>query len=342
MAETSGITTYWNANRYEGRLWTAAQVPGQNGTGTPFLTLMGGLNASNMRIVPDFDFAMTNEYTHPTAAQPSISETASQTAPAAVSPIDSQQRNACGIYQKTVNATYKAMSTRARLATGIVQDSVGYWAPEGDPRQAEIDRNKAFQLINIARDYSFTCLNGTFQQSTDADTASKAGGVISAVSTNAIAAGGAELSDALLQELFEDMSTNTSNQAFNAMPVMFVTAKQKQNISTIFGNAPTSWNIGGMNIETIITDFGPVGVIVEPMVNASGASTDTILFASMAACKPVFNPVVTEAGNEGLLVYEDLAKTGAAYKGQFVGHLGLDYSHEKMHGKITGLAQTRI
>ena len=342
MANVTGITTYWNSPRYEGRLWTAAAVPGQNGTGTPFLTLMGGLNAANMRVVPDFDFAMTNEYTFPTPAQPEISETDVQTAPSAKSPIDSQSRNACGIYQEAVNVTYKKLSTMGRIATDVVEGGVGYWAPEGTPIQDVISRNKAYVLTKIARDYNYTCLNGVYQQSTAISVASKAGGIVSAISTNAIDAGGAELSESLMQELFGTISDNTSNQAFGAMPVLFVTSKQKQNISTIYGNQPTSWEIGGINIDTIITDFGPVGVIVEPMINASGAGTDIILFASLSACKPVFNPVFTDKGNAGLLLYEDLAKTGAAYQGQFVGHMGLDYSHEKMHGKITGLAQSRI
>jgi hypothetical protein len=342
MANVSGTATYWNSLRYEGRLWTAASVPGQNGTGTPFLTLMGGLNADNMRVVPDFDFAMVNEYTFPTAAQPDITENASGSAPTAVSPIDSQARNACGIYQESVNVTYKKLSTEARMATGIVEDGVGYWASEGDPIQDAISRNKAYVMTKLARDYNYTSLNGAFAQSTDSDTASKSRGVITAVTTNAVAASGAELSEALLQEVFGNLSDSTSNQAFNAMPIMFVPSKQKQNISKIYGNQPESWNIGGVDIQLIYTDFGPIGVIVEPMVNVSDASTDTILIASMAACKPVFNEVVTDQGNAGLLVYEDLAKTGAAYKGQFVGHMGLDYSHEKMHAKLTGLAQTRI
>lgn len=340
MAQVSGTTTYWNSPRYDGMLWTAAQVPGQ-GTQTSFITMMGGLNAANMRVVQDFDFAMSNEYDFPAVSQPAITETASLTAPTAVSPIDSQQRNTVQIYQEAVAVSYKKNSTMGRLATGIVQDSVGYWAPEGNSVEDLIARRKAYILQKIARDYNYTCLNGTFAQSTSSAVAAKTRGVITAASTNAIAAGGAELDEAMLQELFADMAENTASQAFSATPILFVPTKQKQNISKIYGNQPEAWNIGGMNIDTIMTDFGLVGVVYEPMVQAPTATTDTIAFVSMSACRPVFVPVMTETVG-GLLVYEDLAKTGASINGQFYGQMGIDYGHEKMHGKITGLSQTNI
>lgn len=341
MAQVNGITNYWNSPHYEGELWTANSVPGK-GTGTPFLTLMGGLNAANMRVVPDFDFAMVNEYDFPNPEQPNISESASYTAPNATSPIYTQQRNAVGIYQEAVNVSYKKLSTEARLATDIVHDGVGYIAPEGTPAQRLIAERKSYILQKIARDYNYACLNGVYQMSTGTGTASRSGGVISGASTNAIVAGGAELSEKILQQLFRSMAETTNNLAFQNTPLLFVPATQKQNISKIFGNQPNAWTIGGLNVEVILTDFGEVGVVYEPMVNAPNATDDTILFASMDACRPVFNKVVTENGEQGLLLYEELAKTGASMKGQFIGHMGLDYAHEKMHGKITGLKRSSL
>lgn len=341
MARVTGATTYWNSPRYEGMLWTADSEPGR-GTGTPFLTLLGGLNGANMRIVPDFDYSMSAEYDYAAPAQPDITETASLTAPSATSPILSQNRNAINRFQEAVNVSYKKLSTMGRLATGIVQSSVGYWAPEGDPVQNAIAERKAYILKKIARDANYTFMNGTFQQSTSSAVSSKTRGVITACSTNATAAGSVELSEALLQALFADVAENSSGQAFMQYPVLFVPSIQKQNISKIFGNQPDSWEIGGMNIQTIFTDFGPVGVVHESMVQASTATTDTIALIAMGACRPVFNPVYNENGDNGLVLYEDLAKTGAAYTGQFLAHMGIDYSNEALHGKITGLAQSRI
>lgn len=341
MAQVSGVTTYHNSPKYEGLLWTADAEPGR-GTGTPFLTLMGGLNSANMRVVPDFDYAMSAEYDYAAPAQPNIDETGAITAPDASSPVLSQARNALNIYQEAVNVTYKKLSTMSRLATDITINNVGYWATEGDPVQNAIAERKAYILKKIARDANYTFMNGAYQQSTDSTTPSKTRGVITACSANAIAANGAELSEALLQELFKNVAENSSNQAFQQFPVLFVPALQKQNISKIFGNQPDAWEIGGMNIQTIMTDFGQVGVVYEPMVQASNATTDTVALIAMGACRPVFNPVTTENGSAGLFLYEDLAKTGASYKGQFLAHMGIDYANEKLHGKITGLAQSRI
>jgi hypothetical protein len=340
MPQVTGTSTYWNSPNYEGMLFTAQQIPGQ-GAMSSFLTVMGGLNAENMRVVSDFDFAMANEYDFPAPAQPAIDENASLTAPSAVSPIDSQTRNTVQIYQEAVSVSYKKYSTQSRLATDIVVGTTGYWAPEGTPLEDAIARRKVYILNKIARDFNYTCLNGTYQMSTASDVAAKTRGIKEAVVTNAIDASGAELSEALLQELFASVAENSAKQAFSAVPILIVPTVQKQNITKIYGNQPDSWNIGGINVETIMTDFGLVGLLYDPMVNASADTTDSIVLASMAACKPVFCPVATEKQG-GLLIYEELSKTGASINGQFYGQMGLDYSHEKMHGKITGISRTRI
>jgi hypothetical protein len=342
MAQITGATTYHNSPRYEGLIWTADAEPGR-GTGTPFLTLMGGLNSSNMRVVPDWDYAMTAVYDYPTAAQPDVDENTAQNAPNAISPVFSQVRNAVNMYHEAVNVTYKKLSTMDRLATDIViGGAVGYWAPEGDPVQDAIQERKTYILRMIARNFNVSCLRGAYQQSTDSDTASKTRGVVTAVTTNAVAANGAELTESMLQEVFADVALNSNGQGFMQVPILFAPTLQKQNITKIYGKQPESWDIGGMNITIIMTDFGEVGVVYEPMVQASNAATDTIAFVAMNACRPVFNPVITESGNAGLFLYEDLAKTGAGYKGQFVAHMGIDYANEKLHGKITGIAQSRI
>ena len=90
-----------------------------------------------------------------------------------------------------------------------------------------------------------------------------------------------------------------------------------------------SRNIGGMNIDTLVTDFGNVGVITN-VAMPSG----TILFYNPSVCRPVEQPVP----NKGNFFYESLAKTGAAERGQLYGQIGLDYGPEWFHGVIKGLA----
>jgi hypothetical protein len=341
MAQVSGVSTYWNSPQYEGLLWTADAIEGR-GNGLPFLGILGGLANGNYRIVDDFDYSMSAEFDFAVPSQPDIDETDALTAIAATSPVLSQAINSVGIVQESVNISYKKMSTMARIATQVVTGGVGYWAKEGTPVENAIKARKLYILRKIARDYNYTCMCGTYQRSTDTTTSGKTRGVVTAVSTSATAAGSVELSELLMQTLFSDCAENSNNQTFQNMPILFVPAIQKDNLSKIYGNQPESWNIGGVDIQLINTSFGRVGVVYEPMVQIDTASTDTIALLAMDAIRPVFCPVVNESGDNGLMLYEDLSKVGAGYQGMYNAQMGIDYANEKMHGKITGLTQTRI
>ena len=54
-------------------------------------------------------------------------------------------------------------------------------------------------------------------------------------------------------------------------PVVFVNAFQKQKISDIYGYAPESRNVGGLNIQQIETDFAQLGIVWAPRM-----PTDTL------------------------------------------------------------------
>jgi hypothetical protein len=263
-------------------------------------------------------------------AQPAISETASLTAPSAVSPVLAQKRNAAQIYQEAVDISYKKLSTTERRASDVVHSSVGYWAQESMNNQNDLkNKHIGYGLQKIARDANYTFLNGTFQLSTASSVASKTRGVITGVTSSAIAASSATLDKAILQNLFRQVVDNSGGRGYQQTPILFMNAFQKQKISDIYGYQPDDWNIGGVNIQTIITDFGRVGVVYDSMV-----PTDTVAFIATAACKPVFCTVP----GKGRIFFEDLAKAGAADKGQLYGQMGIDYVNEQLHGKITGLA----
>lgn len=329
MAQTTGTATYWNTINLAGLLYTADVSPGQNGTGTPFLTLIGGLNGPNAREVADFDYAMSAEYDFPAPAQPAISETASETAATAVSPQLTQSRNTCQIFQESVNITYKKLSTTERIATQVIQGSEGYWAPDGTNNQDMLyDKHVSYSLAKMARDANTTFLNGTFNQSTNSGDAAKTRGIITGITSSSVDASSAALSPELLQELFKQVVVNSGGQTYRNTPILFLNALQKQRLSAIYAYQPNDWNVGGVSIDTVFTDFGRVGVIFETMI-----PTNTILLAAMNMVKPVFCPY------EGERIFEEtLAKTGAARKGQLYSQMGVDYANESLHGKIINLA----
>lgn len=86
--------------------------------------------------------------------------------------------------------------------------------------------------------------------------------------------------------------------------------------------------IGGVAIDTLVTDFGTFGVMLDRWMPA-----DQIAIVDLSVCYPVF----LEIPNKGLLFVEELARTGASRKFQLYGEVGLEYGPETYHGLVRGL-----
>lgn len=89
-----------------------------------------------------------------------------------------------------------------------------------------------------------------------------------------------------------------------------------------------SRTVGGVAVDTIVTDFGTLNVMLNRFV-----PQDTLIVASLEQCTPVY----LEVPDKGHFFAEPLAKTGASDKVQLYGEVGLAYGNEKAHGAITGL-----
>jgi len=305
--------TVWNLPSYAGELLTSDLI------NTPFLSMIGGLTSGGM-ITDNFEFATDSQYNHEAAAQPAITETASLTAPTAISYVRAQNKNVCQIFQEKVSISYERMANQGRLS-GINT------AGASNNVVSEKDWQIARALEKIARDVEYTFLNGVYQISTAANVANKTRGIIAACTTNTVAAGGATLSKSLMDSLLLTMFTNG---AIMKNLVIFCGGFQKQMLSRIYGYAPTDRNVGGVNIKQVETDFGNIGVADPHRFMPAG----TLLIAEMSAIAPVFQPIP----GKGNFFFEDLAKTGAAEEGQIFGKIGLDHSASYLHGTITGLA----
>lgn len=309
-----GAGTVWNLPNYTGELFTSDL------TNTPFLSAIGGLSPTGGQLTENFEFATDSQYDQETASQPAITETASLTAPTAISYVRGQNKNVTQIFHEQVSISYVRASNQARLS-GI--NTAG--------SQNNVVKEKDWQiskaLEKIARDTEYTFLNGTYQIATDAGTANKTRGMIATCTVNTNDAGATTLSkpiiDAILLEMF-------NNGSMFKIPVIFCGGFQKQKISDIYGYAPESRNVGGLNIKQIETDFGNLGVM--PAHRFMPAAT--VLIADLAVIEPVFQLVP----DKGLLFYEDIAKTGASEKGQIFGQIGLNHGPAFAHGTITNLA----
>ena len=84
-----------------------------------------------------------------------------------------------------------------------------------------------------------------------------------------------------------------------------------------------------MNVDTIVTDFGTFGIVLDRYMPVDG-----LLLADMSVVSPCF----LEIPGKGHFFTEPLAKTGAYDRAQIYGEIGLEYGPEQYHGSIAGIA----
>ncbi len=325
MANASAAATTFNLPNYVGELFLVGNYR------TPFLTMIGGLTSGG-RAVNGWEYPVSVEESLEAAAQPDITETASLTAPTPKTYVPTQTTNVCQIFQKQVSVSYARMSDNATLS--------GLSLLGNNPITDPVEHQKMRTLEQIAVDVEYTMLNGSYQKGAAAtvspaaaEKSNKMRGIIPAITTNVVAAGSAPLSRAHINTLVAAMAD--AGAPFKN-PVIFGNSAVKQSITALYGTtplgaAPQSRTIGGLNIQTIVTDFGEIGVAYDRFVPAG-----TLLIADLAFVMPVSLAVP----GKGHMFYEPLSKTGAGESGQFYGQIGLAYGPEVYHGKITGLSGT--
>jgi hypothetical protein len=184
------------------------------------------------------------------------------------------------------------------------------------PVQDELAFQLDMAMKRAARDIEYSFLQGTYVADTNVSTARQTRGMLAAITTNEVAAAAAALDQAKVDSLLKAMAD--SGAPFE-IPVIMANAFQKQKLSSIYGSAlslaPRDRNVGGVNIQTIETDFD-------------------IIIVDLAFCKPVF----LDIPGKGHFFVEPLAQSGSSYKFQVYGEIGLEYGPEQFHGKITNLS----
>jgi len=117
---------------------------------------------------------------------------------------------------------------------------------------------------------------------------------------------------------------------------ILVGSSQKRNISSAYSadvnNRVASRNVGGVNFQTIETDFATFNVMLDRWLPG-----DALAVLSLEQIAPVFLNIP----GKGHFFEEELAKVGAADRRQLYGEIGLEYGNEKAHGLLRGLPVTR-
>ena len=312
--------TLWNLPNYAGQLFTPSKVS------TPFLDRISGAGDVNSP-----EFAMSSSYDMEAASQPAITETASLTAPTAVSYVRSNEKNVAQIFQSKVSVSYANLSAPGRLTrievgtSGEAYDEFG-----NNPVANELAFQTARHMDQMKMDMEYSFLNGSYQLATSAAVAFKTRGVITGSTTNTVAAGSVDITKAIMDSLFIKMADNGAFDQGGNHTIM-CNSFNKTLLTDIYSYVPTDRNVGGSNITLIETDFGFFEIVYVPRVPAT-----TIGVFNMDKMAVAFQPVVGKPSGDDRVVLEPLAKTGAGEDWQLFSQAGIDYGSSYFHGTVTG------
>jgi hypothetical protein len=317
MGAVSGQGTTYNLPNYHGELYQVTP------TETPLLSAIGGLTGGKMTKSVEFEWQTEDRRT--STANNSVVEGAA--APTAAERSRSNISNVVEVHQSAVEVTY----TR-QAATGMYSGiNIG---DNDNPVGNELDHQIMIELQSMAVDIEMSFLSGTYQKPANNSTPRKTRGLLTAIATNVNANGGTgrALSKSIVDSTLQTMFGNGARLP-QASTVFLLGPGQKVALSNLYStavlNQPTmTRNIGGVAIDTIVTDFGTFGVMLDRWM-----PTGQIAIVDLSVCAPVW----LEIPGKGLLFAEPLAKTGASEKWQLYGEIGLEYGAETYHGLIKDL-----
>lgn len=240
-----------------------------------------------------------------------------------------QASNVVEIHQESVGVTYTKQGATQQVATGGAAAMRLGVQPVADELAFQLNA----QFKQIARDVEKTFITGTYNLPTDATTARRTRGLLEAITTNVVTnSTPADLSEDMVLDLMQTVWENGGIQESETRTII-VGARQKRALTKIFISGKNyreeSRNVGGVNLQTIETDFGRCNIMLNRYMPA-----DTLVVASLEECQPAF----LEIPGLGHFFAEPLAKTGSTTRYQVYGEIGLEYGNERKHGKITGLS----
>lgn len=302
---------------------------------TTFLSMAGGLSGGMSVSTPQFTWQVEDN-----AAASATAQVVEGGSPTDETILRQQVVNVVEIHQESVNLSYTKQA-----ATDLLGIAAAPAAPilGNQPVMSELDHQLRLKISKIARDVEMSFINGTYNNPATNATARRTRGMLAAVTTHAInyttGVGGKGTAYTSLRECVNDLlvgmfgdATAEAEAAPLVQPVIFAGGAVKLKLSNEYTNsgalALRSNNVGGVNVETLITDFGVLSIALNRYMPAG-----TLLLADMSVVSPVFMPIP----GKGHFFAEPLAKTGAFDRVQLYGEIGLKYGPETWHGQITAI-----
>ena len=290
-------------------------------TRTPLSTMIGG----KLKTTNHVEFVTGQEYTAGGAgSQPSISEEASLTAPAASVVTREQKTNVTQIFQESVAISYGKMSNMGTLS------GVNIANQQANPMN-ELDFQVAAKMQKIARDIEYTFINGNFQKASSDSQANKTRDLVEAITTNVTAMSNKALGLWNIAEMQKKIyEQNAPIQGLvvwcDAITMFQINADAVNNGLTV---VPADRTVNGLALSKVVTPLGEVYLYLGECLPSGTAFLLNL---------DVIAPVGQNTPGYGNFFRELLAKTGAGEKYQIFGQMGLDHGPEWYHGKWTGIS----
>lgn len=298
----------------------SGQLFDKTNTDTPLVANLPRRNTSSV------EFVINSTYATEAPSIPSVSETASLTAPESTYVTRAQETNVIQNFHYSTAVSYLKQANTGTLAGTNI-------AGQANNVPNEFDFQMAAKTKKARTDLEMTLIQGTYNKAKNDGEVNQTRGLVEAIKTNTLDANEKELNYDNISAILRKMAGN--NADMNGLIIMcndVTKAQITNNFSKLPGFLlPNSRQVGGLAIDQIITPSGTVGLMTHRMLPEG-----TALIVNMSVLQIVEMPIP----GKGNFFWEPLAKTGAGDKGQLFGTAGLDYGPEWYHGKITNIATT--
>ena len=303
-----------NTPNYSGMLFN------KGNTKTPFSTMIGG----RRKYTNHTEFVTGQEFETAQGSQPNISEAQSLTAPDASVITREQKTNVTQIFQESVGISYAKESNMGTLS------GLNVAGQQANPISDE-DFQVAAKMAKIAQDIEYTFLNGRFYKAKNDNEANQSRGLLTAITSNVLDAGGRALSFMLVCEALKSIK-ESNGDITNIVLGLDSTSRLQLNADAVANGltiVESGRDINGIMVDKAIT---PLGTVYLKDLNYLPAGTISLFDPLIMA------PVEQLVPGKGNFFIEELAKIGAGTKKHIFGQIGLDHGPEWYSAKIVNLS----
>lgn len=318
MPGITGMGTTYNLPNYVGELFAASRED------TPLLSAIGGLTGGRATKATSFEW-QGYDLRDPDDTRQRLE---GADAPDGEARTRYKASNVVEIHQEAVNLSYTKQGANGQLNTdGAPTVNIGGTIVPADELGWQISQ----QIKQIARDVEYSFIKGTYANPDDNTSPRRTRGLLEAITTNVMET--THTAKTLTADDVLDlaqMAWDNGGIRESETRTIVVNSDLKRALTRCFvtdaGYKEETRNVGGVNLQTIETDFGRFNIMLDAYM-----PKDKLLVLSLEQLAPRF----LEIPGKGHFFVEPLAKTGASDKVQIYGEIGLEYGDQKAHALLT-------